>query len=70
MSNNLYVGDWDYMKLECKLNYSYKVSTIGKQNICFVAGKLFGEAPYSINYSALGNNYYKIAAASEHTLKQ
>ena len=69
MKNNLFVGDWEYFKLECKLNYTYRVSTIGKQNICFVAGKFFGEGPYSINYSALGNNYYKIAAASEHTFE-
>ncbi|MBK6833697.1 MAG: carboxypeptidase-like regulatory domain-containing protein [Bacteroidetes bacterium] len=70
MANNSdFNGDWEFVKLECKVNYSYKVSTIGKQNICFVAGKLFGEVPYSINYSALGNNYYKIAAASEHTFE-
>lgn len=69
INNKNFLGEWDYLKIEGKLNYSYRVSTIGKQNICFVAGKLFGEAPYSLNYSALGNNYYKIAAATEHSFE-
>ena len=57
---------WNYFKAELKINYSYKVSTYGKQNICLLAGKLVGDMPYSFNYSAFGNNYYKIGAASEH----
>lgn len=69
LGNNNFIGDWNYLKMEGKLNYSYRVGTIGVQNICFVAGKLFGEVPYSLNYSALGNNYYRIAAASEHTFE-
>ena len=27
-------GDWNYLKTEIKFNYTYRVSTIGKQNIC------------------------------------
>lgn len=58
--------NFNYFKTEFKINYSYKVSTYGKQNICLIAGKLIGEVPYSFYYSALGNNYYSVGAASEH----
>jgi len=67
--NSNVLGNWDYSKLELKMNYSYRVGTIGKQNICIIGTKLIGDVPYSLNYSALGNNYYKIAAASEHAFE-
>lgn len=59
-------GDWEYTKAELKVNYTYKVSTYGKQNICVVGAKVFGNVPYTIQYNGLGNNLYKLGAAAEH----
>jgi hypothetical protein len=61
-------GNWDYTKAEIKMDYSYKVNTYGKENICIMAGKVFGDVPYTLQYNGFGNNLYKnfFGLAAEH----
>ena len=64
-------GKYDYLKTEVKMNYSYKVNTYGKENICIVAGKVFGnDLPYTLQYNGFGNNFANRSFASNPGLKQ
>lgn len=62
-------GDYDYIKAEVKVNYSYKVNTYGKENICFVAGKVFGTVPYTLQYNGFGNNFANRSLSGQTGLK-
>jgi hypothetical protein len=59
-------GNWDYTKVEAKMDYTYRVRTYGKENICIMAGRVFGNVPYTLQYNGPGNNLFRFGAAAQH----
>jgi len=54
---NDFEGNYDYLKLEAKINISFLTKAFGKTNIQFVGGKVWGELPYFKLYSSNGTFY-------------
>jgi hypothetical protein len=50
-------SDFDYSKLEAKLNLSFLTKAFGRTNLQVVAGKVFGDLPYFMLYNGHGSYY-------------
>ena len=54
---NNFNGNYDYLKLEAKINLNFLTKTFGKTNLQFVGGKVWGELPYFKLYNGHGTYY-------------
>lgn len=63
---NLFDGDFRYTKIEAKISKAFSTKSLGVSKIQIVAGKVFGDLPYSKLYHGHGS-YKKFAIESENS---
>ncbi len=67
--NGLLEGDFDYLRLDARIDKTFKIKNIGRFSIALIGGKMMNDVPLSLMYNARGTYAKKLTLAVAETFE-
>jgi hypothetical protein len=67
--NGLLEGDFDYVRLDARVDKTFKIKNVGRLSITAIGGKMMNDVPLSLMYNARGTFGKKVTLAVAETFE-
>lgn len=62
-------GDFEYTRIDLKIEHTIIFKSIGKEILQLQAGKVLGDVPYTLLYNNKGNYFYKYGTSAQNSFE-